>query len=236
LGATFHWRPFLITPMMKSSAFLALGLIVFAVHEPEMPEGLRRVRNPLSRSELGLLSATYWWIVAVAALFTLARFSEAFLILRAETAGLPSTLVPLVLVGMNAVYSLSAWPVGSLSDRTDRVTLLATGLALLIAADLVLALAEGLTGLIVGVLIEGLHMGFKQGLLAALVAESAPAELRGTAFGMFNLITGVVLLLASVIAGGLWDAFGAHRTFMAGAGFAGVAMVGLFPLARRLRG
>lgn len=216
-------------------AFLALGLIVFAVHEPERPEGLRRVRNPLSRVELRLLSATYWWGVIVAALFTLARFSEAFLILRADTAGLPLALVPLVLVGMNAAYSLSAWPVGALSDRTDRTTLLAIGLALLIAADLVLALADGLTGLALGVLFWGLHMGFTQGLLAALVAESAPAELRGTAFGMFNLVSGIALLLASVIAGGLWDAFGEHWTFLAGAGFAGLAMLSLFPLARRLR-
>lgn len=217
-------------------AFLALGLIVFAVREPERPEGLRQVRNPLSRSELRHLSPTYWWVVVIAALFTLARFSEAFLILRAETAGLPLTLVPLVLVGMNAVYSLSAWPVGSLSDRTGRVSLLATGLALLIAADLVLAFSDGLTGLALGVLIWGLHMGFTQGLLAALVAESAPAELRGTAFGMFNLVTGVALLLASVIAGGLWDAFGAQWTFIAGAVFAGLAMLSLLPLARRLRG
>lgn len=217
-------------------AFLALGLIVFAVREPERPEGLRQVRNPLSRSELRHLSPTYWWVVVIAALFTLARFSEAFLILRAEAAGLPLTLVPLVLVGMNAVYSLSAWPVGSLSDRTGRVSLLATGLALLIAADLVLAFADGLTGLALGVLIWGLHMGFTQGLLAALVAESAPAELRGTAFGMFNLVTGVALLLASVIAGGLWDAFGVQWTFIAGAVFAGLAMLSLLPLARRLRG
>jgi MFS family permease len=211
-------------------AVLAFGLILFAVQEPARPEGLRRVRNPLSRAELQLLGSAYWWIVAVAALFTLARFSEAFLILRAQEAGLLLMLVPLVLVGMNAVYALSAWPVGALSDRTGRLTLLAAGLGLLIAADLVLAFSAGLWGIALGVMIWGLHMGFTQGILAALVAEAVPAELRGTAFGMFNLVTGVALLLASVIAGALWELFGAQWTFLAGAGFAAVAALVLVPL------
>ncbi|TPE48207.1 MFS transporter [Amaricoccus solimangrovi] len=214
-------------------AFLALALVLFAVREPARPEGLRRVRAPLSRAELGLLGPTYWWVVAVATLFTLARFSEAFLILRAQAGGLPLMLVPLVLVGMNAVYALSAWPAGALSDRGGRIGLLALGLCLLVAADLVLAFAGGLGGLALGVLIWGLHMGLTQGLLSALVAEAVPAELRGTAFGMFNLVTGVALLLASVIAGALWEAFGAEGTFLAGAVFATVAAAGLPPLARR---
>jgi MFS family permease len=139
-------------------------------------------------------------------------------------------LVPLVLVGMNAVYALSAWPVGALSDRTGRLTLLAAGLGLLIAADLVLAFSAGLWGIALGVMIWGLHMGFTQGILAALVSEAVPAELRGTAFGMFNLVTGVALLLASVIAGALWELFGAQWTFLAGAGFAAVAALVLMPL------
>lgn len=216
-------------------AFLAFALILFAVREPTRPDGLRRVRNPLSRAELALLGPTYWLVVAVATLFTLARFSEAFLILRAEHAGLPLMLVPLVLVGMNAVYSVSAWPVGALSDRSGRIGLLAVGLGLLIAADLVLAFASGLAGLAIGVLIWGLHMGFTQGILAALVAEAVPAELRGTAFGKFNLVTGVALLLASVIAGALWESLGAQWTFLAGAIFAGSAVIGLIPLSRRLQ-
>ncbi|WP_245853634.1 MFS transporter [Maliponia aquimaris] len=214
-------------------AFLALALILFAVHEPPRPEGLRRVRNPLARAELRLLGRTYWMVAAVATLFTLARFSEAFLILRAEATGLPLMLVPLVLVGMNAVYALSALPVGALSDRTGRIGLLAFGLGLLICADLVLAFAGGLTGLAAGVLIWGLHMGFTQGLLAALVAEAVPAELRGTAFGMFNLVTGLAMLLASVIAGALWDSLGAQWTFLAGALFAALSAFGLLPLSRR---
>ena len=216
-------------------AALAFALILLAVKEPVRPEGLRRVRNPLSRAELALLGPTFWLVVAVATLFTLARFSEAFLILRAEHAGLPLMLVPLVLVGMNAVYSASAWPVGALSDRSGRIGLLGVGLGLLIAADLVLAFASGLAGLAIGVLIWGLHMGFTQGILAALVAEAVPAELRGTAFGMFNLVTGVALLLASVIAGALWVSLGAQWTFLAGAVFAGAAVIGLLPLSRRLQ-
>lgn len=215
-------------------AFMALALILFAVKEPPRPAGLRRVRNPLSRAELRLLGGTYWAVVAVAAVFTLARFSEAFLILRAEEAGLPVMLVPLVLVGMNAVYALSAWPAGVLSDRMSRPALLLAGLGLLIAADLVLALAPGLAGLSLGIALWGLHMGLTQGLLAALVAEAVPAELRGTAYGMFNLVTGGALLLASVIAGALWQGFGSEATFLAGAGFALLAALGLMPLWRRL--
>lgn len=215
-------------------AFLALGLILFGVREPARPADLRRVRNPLSRAELRLLGPTYWLIVAVATLFTLARFSEAFLILRAEVGGLPLTLVPLVLVGMNAVYALSAWPIGALSDRNGRVGLLAVGLGLLIAADIALAFASGLAGIAAGVLLWGLHMGFTQGVLAALVAEAVPAELRGTAFGMFNLVTGGALLLASVVAGALWEMLGAQWTFLAGAIFAASAVAGLMPLWRRL--
>jgi MFS family permease len=143
-------------------------------------------------------------------------------------------LVPLVLVGMNAVYALSALPAGVLSDRMDRPTLLMSGLVLLIAADLVLALLPGVLGLGLGVMLWGLHMGLTQGLLSALVAEAVPSELRGTAFGMFNLITGAAMLLASVIAGGLWQAFGSEATFLAGAAFASIAMIGLIPLRRQL--
>lgn len=215
-------------------AFMALGLILFAVKEPARPEGLRKVRNPLSRAELRLLGGMYWAVVAVATVFTLARFSEAFLILRAEEVGMPLMLVPLVLVGMNAIYALSAWPAGVLSDRMSRPALLMAGLALLIAADLVLALAPGLAGLGLGIALWGLHMGLTQGLLSALVAEAVPPELRGTAYGMFNLITGGALLLASVIAGGLWQGLGSEATFLAGAAFALIAALGLIPLRHRL--
>jgi MFS family permease len=215
-------------------AFLALGLILVAVKEPARPEGLRRVRNPLSRDELRRLGGMYWAVVAVAAVFTLARFSEAFLILRAQEIGLTLMLVPLVLVGMNAVYALSAWPAGVLSDKTSGPALLLAGMVVLMAADLALALAPGLGGLALGIALWGLHMGLTQGLLSALVAEAVPAELRGTAFGMFNLITGGALLLASGLAGALWQGLGSEATFLAGAAFAAMAALGLIGLRRKL--
>ncbi|WP_238321254.1 MFS transporter [Thioclava atlantica] len=215
-------------------AFLSLALILFVVHEPARPANRRAVRNPLSRAELRHLGSIYWWVVAVATLFTMARFSEAFLILRAEETGVPIMLVPLVFVGMNAVYALSAYPVGALSDRIGRVELLGLGLATLIVADLFLAFAQGYVLLSAGILIWGLHMGLTQGLLSALVAETVPEELRGTAFGMFNLVTGVALLAASVLAGVLWQEFGASWSFFAGAGFAGLAALGLLRLRGRL--
>ncbi|MFN4163580.1 MAG: MFS transporter [Ferrovibrio sp.] len=216
-------------------AFLALALIVFAVHEPERPAGLRRVRAPLSRAELARLGSAYWWVVAVATVFTLARFSEAFLVLRAQDSGLPLTLIPAVLVGMNIIYAVAAYPMGALSDRMNRMAMLGIGLLVLIAADLVLALVPGLIGVALGVVLWGLHMALTQGLLAALVADTAPAELRGTAFGMFNLLGGIAMLAASVIAGALWDIAGPATTFLAGAGFAGVALLGLIAIRGRFR-
>jgi MFS family permease len=217
-------------------AFLAFGLIVFAVKEPAHPPGRRPVRAPLSRRELARLGSAYWWVVAVGAVFTLARFSEAFLVLRAQEAGLALMWVPAVLVVMNLVYSAAAYPAGALSDRVGRTQLLVAGLVVLVAADLVLAFVPGLWGVGAGVVLWGLHMAFTQGLLATLVADTAPAELRGTAFGVFNLVTGVALLAASVIAGLLWDQLGSSATFLAGAGFALAALVGLVASQGRLSG
>jgi len=215
-------------------AALAFALVVFAVREPSRPADAPQVRNPLSRAELGRLGALYWWVVAVATVFTLARFSEAFLILRANDIGVPLMWVPVVLVVMNVAYALSAYPVGALSDRMDRITLLLLGLALLIAADLVLGFTDDIAGLAIGIALWGLHMGFTQGLLATLVADVAPAELRGTAYGMFNLATGIALLFASALAGALWDFVGPQATFLAGAIIAGLALAGLCLLRPRL--
>ena len=208
-------------------AFLAFALIVFAVREPERPKALRTVRNPISLAEIKNLGTAYWWVVAVASVFTLARFSEAFLVLRAQNVGLPIMLVPVVLVAMNVVYALAAYPAGVMSDRMSRTAVLASGIVLLIAADVVLALMPSVGGVALGVVLWGLHMGLTQGLLAALVADTAPAELRGTAFGFFNLLGGVAMLAASVIAGALWDIAGPQGTFLAGAGFALAALAGL---------
>jgi MFS family permease len=208
-------------------AFLAVALLVFAVAEPARADTPREARWPLSVLELKRLGHAYWQIVAIGFVFSLARFSEAFLILRAQAVGLTPTLVPLVLVLMNLAYALSAYPAGALSDRADRLTVLKTGFALLVAADLVLAFTTGIEGVIAGVALWGLHMGLTQGLLAALVADTAPAELRGTAYGMFNLLTGLALLAASVLAGELWDRIGSQGTFLAGAAFTVIALVGL---------
>ena len=213
-------------------AFLAFGLIAFAVKEPERPTELRKIMSPLSRVELVRLGADYWWVVGIATVFTLARFSEAFLILRAQSVGLPIALVPAVMVLMNIVYAFAAYPAGVLSDRIDRHSILIAGLTLLIVADIVLALSGGIVGVALGVVLWGLHMGLTQGLLATLVADTAPAELRGTAYGMFNLMTGLALLAASVIAGALWDVIGPQGTFLAGAAFTAVAIAGLLALRR----
>ncbi|ACI54468.1 major facilitator superfamily MFS_1 [Rhizobium leguminosarum bv. trifolii WSM2304] len=215
-------------------AFLSVGVLLFVVKEPERPREFRHVRMPLHRDELGRLGRSYWWVVAVAAAFTLARFSDAFLILKAQSIGLPIALVPLALVLMSLAYSLSAYPAGMLSDKMDRFTILAIGLVLLVCADLTLAFAQSVIGAGLGVLLWGLHMGFTQGLLTKVIADTSPAELRGTAFGMFNLITGLALLLASVIAGTLWDLAGPRGTFLAGAGFAMLTMIGLLVVRTRL--
>jgi MFS family permease len=213
-------------------AFLAVALLVFAVDEPERPPGLRKVQSPLSVAELKRLGLTYWWIVGIAVVFSLARFSEAFLILRAQAAGLPAMLVPLVLVLMNVAYALAAYPAGVLSDHVNRITILGVGFSLLIASDLVLGFTNGFAGVAAGVALWGLHMGFTQGLFATLVADTAPPELRGTAYGMFNLLSGLALLIASVLAGALWESVGPQSAFFAGALFTAIALVGLAAIRR----
>ena len=213
-------------------AFAALALIVFAVQDPPGGAPAGEAHFPLSRAGLSQLPSAYWSVVGVSAVFTLARFSTAFLVLKAQEAGLALTLMPAVFVLMNVVYSLSAYPVGLLADRCDRRLLLAGGFALLVLADLVLALCGGLAAVAAGVALWGLHMGMTQGLLATLVADAAPVSLRGTAFGLYNLVGGIALLAASVIAGALWDACGSQTTFLAGAVFAGLALLAVRPLLR----
>lgn len=210
-----------IIPGLMSVTILALG-----VEEPAVPRQVRETQATIRWNEFRLLGRPFWAVVVLGAVLTLARFSEAFLILRAEGAGLPVALAPLVLVVMNIVYSASAYPAGVLSDRLDREHMLAAGFFVLVVADAVLALGPGIGAVMLGVGLWGLHMGLTQGLLAALVADTAPAALRGTAFGLFNLVSGIALLLASLIAGVLWQVVGPYATFVAGAGFTLIGLVG----------
>jgi MFS family permease len=203
--------------------FLAVALLAFGVREPE-PTAPARPKGPIDWSALRGLDSAYWRIVALGAVFTLARFSEAFLILRARQKGLADALAPLVFVGMNVVYAAAAYPAGLLADRVDRRLLMAAGLAILIAADLALARAPGLAAVAAGVAAWGLHLGLTQGVLSAMIADAAPARLRGTAFGFFNLAGGVSMLAASALAGFLWVKYGAAATFYAGAGFSAAAL------------
>ncbi len=220
---------FAVIPGLLSFAFVA-----FAVHDPETRQTAKPTALPIRRAELRKLGPAFWLVVAVAAVFSLARFSEAFLLLRAQSVGLSVTLVPAVMILMNVTYAVSAYPAGALSDRIDRVALLLVGLVVLAIADLALGLAAGIVAVGVGVLLWGLHLGLTQGLLSALVADAAPAQLRGTAFGIYNLISGLALLAASVIAGGLWERLGPEATFLAGGLFAAIAMVGLLLIRARL--
>jgi MFS family permease len=213
-------------------AFLAVGLLLFAVHEPGRPRGLRKVRAPLSVAELKHLGLAYWWVVGIAVVFSIARFSEAFLILQAQSVGLRVMLVPMVLVLMNVVYAVAAYPAGVLSDHANRITVLGLGFGILVAADFVLAFTSGIAGVAVGVALWGLHMGLTQGLLATLIADTAPPELRGTAYGIFNLLVGLALLVASILAGALWDIVGSQATFLAGAAFTALALAGLAAIRR----
>ncbi len=209
-------------------AFLCVALLIAGVHEPERQLGARR-RNPLNRVNLARLSAPYWRVVGIGAVFTMARFSEAFLVLRAQQGGLALAWTPLVLIGMNLVYAACAYPFGKLADRVRHSTLLAWGLLLLIVADALLAWSNQAAWVWAGISFWGLHMAMTQGLLATMVADTAPTDLRGTAYGFFNLVSGLALLIASVLAGWLWDRFGASFTFVAG------ALISLAALALLLR-
>lgn len=204
---------------------LAVTLLATGVREPAAAEDRPKRHNPIRRDNLKRLSRSYWWVVVVGAIFTLARFSEAFLVLRAQQGGIPVALVPLVMVAMNVVYSLTAYPFGHLSDRVSHRGLLALGLAVLIGSDLILASGDHWATLLVGVGLWGVHMGITQGLLSSMLARVAPADLRGTAFGFFNLISGLAMLAASLIAGVLWETAGASITFYAGAAFSVMAML-----------
>ena len=199
-------------------AVLSVLLLIAGLREPDRPEKAKP-GNPIRRKNLKRMGAAYWWVASIGAALSLARFSEAFLVLRAQQSGIPLSLVPLVMVAMNFVYAVCAYPFGRLSDRFSYRVLLALSLVVLLCADLALSVDGHWGIMLAGVALWGVHMGMSQGLLGVMVAGAAPADLRGTAYGFFNFVSGLAVLLASLAAGGLWDSFGAAYTFYAGAGF-----------------
>jgi MFS family permease len=206
-------------------AFLAVGLLIAGIREPDNIRAKGELAPPIEFTTLKQFSGAYWWIVTIGGFFTLARFSEAFLILRAQGAGLPDVFAPAILIVMNIVYALSAYPAGKLADRMDRNHLMLAGLLVLMLADFLLAWAQSLAWIFAGVVLWGLHMGMTQGLLATMIADAAPAKLRGSGFGVYYLISGIAMLFASVLAGIVWDIYGAAMTFYCGAGFAAISLV-----------
>lgn len=207
-------------------AALSVLILLVAVHEPPRDDGDGKPAAPLQMRDVKQLGGAYWVTVAIGGVLMLAGFSDAFIVLRAQDLGLTLALIPLVFIVMNVVYALAAYPAGVLSDRYGRRSLIVAGFIVIIAADVVLALATGIWVVMFGVVLWGLYLGLTQGVLSALVADSAPSHLRGTAFGVFNLVSGIAMLLASVIAGWLWDAYGAPAPFIASAAFASLALIG----------
>jgi len=208
-------------------AVLCVLLIALGVEEPAHAQA-GKPQAPITLADLHRLDRRFVIVTAIAVLLTLARFSEAFLVLRAQGVGMALASVPWVMVAMTIVYALVAFPAGVLADHGHLPRLIAGGLAALVAGDVVLAQAAGPTGVLAGAALWGLHLALTQGLLSALVAAVAPPDLRGTAFGVFNLACGVALFLASALAGLLWEAIGPQATFYTGAGFTLLAMAGLW--------
>ncbi len=235
IGLLLVWPGALRTVMWVAvvPALIAVAVLAVAVREPETARtGARPRGNPFAGFRADRFPRAFWQLMAVIALFTMARFSEAFLLLRVQTTGVAAAWLPATLVLMNLVYTATAYPVGRWADRSPRAPILVIGCAVLILADLVLALGQSLPLVAIGVILWGLHMGLTEGLFAALVAQHAPADLRATGFGVMNLVRGLLLLPASGVAGWLWTSRGPTLTFVAGAGFALLAMIGLLVFRR----
>ena len=214
-------------------AFIAVAILAIGVKEPETQRPAKEARTPIRIRDIRYVGSAYWQLVGIAGVLTLARFSEAFLLLKAQATGLPIALVPAVMVVMNIVYAFAAYPAGILSDSINRKTLLLIGVTFLLAADIAIGFSNSLWTLALGVSLWGLHMGFTQGLLATMVTDTTPQELRGTAYGVYNLVCGIAMLLSSVIAGVLWDKYGSSVTFFTGAAFTAMALIGLLILRRK---
>lgn len=216
---------------------LAVLILFFGVKEPSQKENHSR-KNPIKRENLQRLGSAYWWVVGIGAIFTLARFSEAFLVLRAQQAGVPLASIPLVMVAMNLVYSATAYPFGKLSDQMSHSKLLSYGIVILGLADIALAASPSWFMVLLGIGLWGIHLGMTQGLLAIMVADTAPLDLRGTAYGFFNLVSGLAMLVASGLAGFLWEKFGASYTFIVGVlfCFASLGILWIRPLLQKRQG
>jgi MFS family permease len=208
-------------------AMAAVAVLVIFVREPAERAAPANRSTQIHWRELRQLRGAFWFVVAIGAVFSLARFSEAFLVLRADNVGLAKNWTPLALAVMNVAYVTSAYPFGRLSDRVDRVLLLIGGSVVLVVSDLILALGERLSVILIGIGLWGIHMGMTYGLLAAMVADTAPADLRGSAFGVFNFVSGIAMLISSVMAGALWQWYGPRWTFLVGASLAAAAVFGL---------
>lgn len=212
----------------------AVLILVLGVREPDGHHGSSTTASP-GLADMRQLGRAFWLVTAFGSVFTLARFSEAFLLLRAQSLGVPAMLVPLFLVIMNVVYSLTAYPAGIVSDRLGRLGMLTAGSIVLATSDVVLAAARGPVLVALGVSLWGLHMGLTQGIFSALVADTSPERLRGSAFGIFGMASGMAMLLASGIAGWLWDFRGPPFTFLAGAAFAMAGLAGFIVVRHRIR-
>jgi MFS family permease len=210
----------------------SVAIIVWLVKEPHPAQSAAKVQFRIK--DIGKLSRLYWLILAIGLVFTLARFSEAFMLLRAEQVGMTAHLVPLILIIMSFTYALGAYPAGVLSDRWGRSGLLLLGLGLLVVTHLILAFSTTAFHTAVGAAVWGLHLALTQGLFAALVADTCSPALRGSGFGLFSFASGLAILLASVIAGLLWDIFGSQVTFLVGSGFAVAALAGSTLLLKRI--
>jgi MFS family permease len=238
--AGFVFGPFFAVGLMRLSgddfrlvfwialipAFLSIIVLILAVKE--MPfnhqPGGRGLR--FQRGDLNALPVAFWWAIVIASLLSLARFSPAFLVLKAHATGVDAAYVPMILGLMYFVYSVTAYPFGVLADRFDRRLQLGIGTLILVGADAVLAHAQTIWGAAFGAALWGLQMGVTQPVIGAIVADAAPERLRGAAFGIYDLTIGLAAFAASSGAGILWSISGPGTAFGVSASIAsGVALM-----------
>lgn len=216
-------------------AALCVLIISLGVSEAARPADRPRPAFPLRPSQVRRLRGVFWGSMAIIMLLLIPRFSEGFLLLKAQQSGISVTWVPLLLAAVNLVAAPVSFPAGRLSDRIGRRHLVMSGFAVLVAAQLVLTVTDGPIGVLVGALFWGLHLGMTQGVLAAMIVDHAPADLRGTAFGVFHVASGLAVLVGSFGAGWIWDQLGSTTMFATAAaiGVAGLAALVISSVGRR---